>query len=380
MWFFRQFPLAWRMLADRPGRLALSFVGVSFSVVVMFAQLGFLNGITDSSVNFAAVIDSDLIVVHPRQRHLKSGTEFVQFHLRQVRDVPGVAAALPLYTSANYWTNPQDGSRNRILVIGVDLDDPMLRIPALATHRAALGEPDTVLFDELARHELGLVGPGTRSRVAGRSVRVVGRFELGPNFAYEGHVLMGTANFLRLPRQDDRTVDLGMIRVASGENVETVRARLRARFPTQLEVLTPAEIVERERRYTTDNAPIGIVFGLGVLVGFAIGTVVCYQILFNEVSDHLPQFAMLKAVGHLPRTLSSIVLHEALILSLGGYAAGLAASFVLYHVLEEKTALVMMITPARGLVILALTSGMCLLAGRLALRKVQSSDPAELFS
>ena len=379
MWFLRQFIFAWRLLADRPGNFALSALGVAFAVVIMFTELGFLNGVTDSSINFARRLDCDLVIMHPQQEHLKSGVEFPLFYLQQVRDVPGVAVALPLYTSANYWANPQDGGRNRVLIIGVDLDQPMLRFPEIATYRTELRDANTVLFDRLAREELGRVVPDTRSRLAGRPVRVTGLFTLGPNFAYEGHLLMSTKNFLQLPNQNPKDVDLGLVQVAGGENVEAVRQRIRARLPTQVEVLTPREVVQREADVTTRKAPVGIVFGLGLIVGFMIGTVVCYQILFNEVSDHLPQFAMIKAIGHLPRFLSALVLHEALILSFGGYLAGLVASRGLYALLERQTALLMDLTLPRAILVLALTSGMCLLAGRLALKKVQATDPAELF-
>jgi putative ABC transport system permease protein len=379
MWFFHQFTLAWRMLADRPGRFALSVVGVAFAVVVMFTELGFLNGVTDSSTNFASLLDSDLIVVHPRQRHLKSYVEFPEYYLREVRDVPGVSLALPLYTGADYWSNPQDGGRSRVFTIGVDLDHPMLKVPEMAQYRDQLRAPDTVLFDREVRPELGVVAPGTRTLVAGQPTRVVGLFSLGPNFAYEGNLIMSTANYVRRSPRNQQLVGLGMIQVAPGEKTETVRERIRARMPGLLEVLTPQEIVYRERKYTTDNAPIGIVFGLGLLVGFAIGTVVCYQILFNEVSDHLPQFAMIKAIGHLPRHLTALVLHEALILSFGGYAAGLAAGLGLYELLQNSTALQMNLTLPRATLVFALTTGMCLLAGRLALKKVHATDPADLF-
>jgi len=379
MGFLRQFPIAWRLLADRPARFALSIMGVAFAVVVMFTQLGFLNGITDSSANLADLLAADLVVAHPQQEHLKSGTEFSAFYLQQLRDIPGVAKALPLYLSANYWTNPQDGSRNRVLAIGADIDDPMLALPEFAARREDLRQEDTLLFDRLAREELGVVQVGTRSRQAGHPVRVVGLFELGPNFAYEGHVVMSTVNFLRLPGQTSSTVDLGMIRVAPGADVAVVKQRIAERMAGRLEVMTPAQVAKRERAYTTDHAPVGIVFGLGLMVGFAIGTVVCYQILFNEVSDHLPQFAMIKAIGHPPGFIASIVLQEALILSLGGYAAGLAASLGLYSFLQHGTALRMDLTSGRGSVVLVLATGMCLLAGRLALKKVTTTDPADLF-
>lgn len=353
--------------------------GVAFAVVIMFAELGFLNAVTDSSINLAARLRGDLVVSHPQSEHLKSGTEFPLYYLHQVRDVPGVAKALPVYTSANYWANPQDGSRNRVLVIGADLDDPMIDIPELAAHRVELRAPDTVLFDRGARPELGRVEAGTRSRLAGRPVRVAGLFSLGPNFAYEGHLFMSTSNFMRLPRQFPEDVDLGMVRVEPGADVEAVRARIAERMAGKLIALTPREMLDRERSVTTRKAPVGIVFGIGLVVGFAIGTVVCYQILFNEVNDHLPQFAMLKAIGHPPRYLSALVLHEALILSLGGYAIGALSGAWLYRVLEGQTALIMDLSPPRLLLVFALTTGMCLAAGRLALKKVHSADPADLY-
>ncbi len=379
MWFFRQFPLAWRVLADRPARFALSVVGVAFAVVVMFTELGFLNGVTDSSTNVAKLLASDLVVAHPKQEHLKSYVQFSADYLREIRDVPGVQAAVPFYYSPLNWANPQDGSRNRVLILGVDLADPQLNLPALETYRKDLAEADTVLFDRLARIELGRVQIGTRTRVEGHPERVVGLFELGPNFAYEGNLIMSTDNFMKLSGNYPGRVDLGLIRVAPGQDRQVVRQRILDRLPGLIDVMTPAQVVEREKKFTTDHAPIGVIFGLGLLVGFAIGVVVCYQILFNEVSDHLPQFAMIKAIGHFPRFLTGLVLYEALILSFGGYLAGLGVSLVLYAYMEKGTALRMIMTPPRALLVLALSSGMCLLAGRLALKKVHTADPADLF-
>jgi putative ABC transport system permease protein len=379
MWFLRQFRLALSMLMDRPGRFALSTLGVAFAVVVMFTELGFLNGVTDSSINFATLLNSDLVVVHPKQRHLKSYVEFPEFYLYQVRDVPGVLRALPVNTGAAYWSNPQDGSRSRVFIIGVDLDDPMLRVPELDTFHDQLSEQNTVLFDREVRPELGRVEPGTHSLIAGQPIKVVGLFSLGPNFAYEGNLIMSNRNFLPVSPRSRNMVGLGMIRIDPGHTVEEVRSRIRERMGNRLEVMTPAEMAHRELKYTTDNAPVGIVFGLGLLVGFAIGVVVCYQILFNEVSDHLPQFAMIKAIGHLPRFLTSLVIQEALVLSLGGYLAGFLAASGLYSALQRSTALQMNLTAPRAILVLILTSGMCLLAGFLALKKVHATDPADLF-
>src|SRR5690606_34767702 len=143
-----------------------------------------------------------------------------------------------------------------------------------------------------------------------------------PNFAYEGHVLTGVDNFIKIHGQRREVVDLGLIRVKPGADIETVRAALQADLPPTALLLTPEEIHQREINYTTKNSPAGIVFGIGLLVGFAIGVIICYQILFNEVNDNLPQFATLKAMGHSPRFISGIVMHEALLMAVIGYLPG----------------------------------------------------------
>jgi putative ABC transport system permease protein len=367
------------MLSDKPARLTFSLLGVAFSVVIMFMELGFFNGVNDSSANMPPYFDCDLIMSNPQKNHLKTGEEFNSMRLQQVREVPGVAAAVKFNTEANYWWNPQDGTRNRVLIMGVDLDDPMFSLPALREHRKELQMPDTILYDRLSRHDLGRVSAGTRSQLGRRPVKVVGLFELGPNFAYEGHIVTSLENFAQITRQPDGNVDLGLIRVVPGANVEAVRQEIYRRLPHDIMLLTPKEILTREIVVTTKRSPAGVVFGIGLLVGFGIGTIVCYQILFNEVNDHLPQFATMKAMGHPPKFISGIVLNEALLLSLVGYVPGLIASFGIYTLIESSTQILMYLTVPRALLVFILTSSMCLLAGHLALKRVHKTDPADLF-
>jgi putative ABC transport system permease protein len=379
MRFLRPLPVAWRMLIDKPSRLALSVLAVAFSVVIMFMELGFFNGSNDSAANLPPHFDCDLILSHKEKNHLKTGEEFPLAWVFKARDVPGVTAAVPLYTGADYWWNPQDGSRNRVFNLGVDLNDPMFLSGIIAARRTALQEPGAVLYDRLSRHELGDIAQGTQSTLGASRVKVVGLVELGPNFSYEGHLVMGTDTFLQMHGQAREIVDLGLIRVQPGADINQVRERLLAVLPPEALLLTPAEIHTREIRVTTQRSPAGIVFGIGLLVGFAIGIIICYQILFNEVNDHLPQFATLKAMGHPPRFISGIVLHEALLMAVAGFIPGLLAGAGLYVLIEHFTQIRMFLTPGRILLIFALTSGMCLIAGHLALKKVHSTDPADLF-
>jgi putative ABC transport system permease protein len=379
MRLFSPLPIAWRMLIDKPSRLLLSVMAVAFSVVIMFMELGFFNGTNDSAANLPPHFDCDLILFHTEKNHLKTGEEFPFAWILQARDVPGVAAAVPLYSNTGYWWNPQDGSRNRVFFLGVDLNDPMFASEVIEAHRKALQRPGTVIYDKLSRSELGDIEIGTKTTINNASVDVVGLFELGPNFAYEGHILTSEDTFRLIKRQPAERVDLGLIRVEPGADVDDVRTRLQQYLPPNAQLLTKAEIHQREIDYTTKHSPAGVVFGIGLIVGFAIGVIICYQILFNEVNDNLPQFATLKAMGHSPRFISSIVVYEALLMAVVGFIPGAIIGDLIYQVLEHTTQIQMFLTPGRLLLIFTLTTGMCLIAGNLAIKKVHQTDPADLF-
>ena len=66
---------------------------------------------------------------------------------------------------------------------------------------------------------------------------------------------------------------------------------------------------------------------------FSIGfVVVVYQILYTEVTNHLPQFATMKAMGFTDGYLLKVVLSQAFILSILGYIPGFFLALVLYRV------------------------------------------------
>ena len=150
-------------------------------------------------------------------------------------------------------------------------------------------------------------------------------------------------------------------------------------LPGDFIVMTRDELEARERAYTTRATPVGIIFGIGLVVALVIGIIICYQLLFNEIQDHLRQFATLKAIGYQARHLYLIVTSEALLLSVLGFLPGLAASYGLYLAIEQLSEIIMQMSPGRILFILCLTVLMGVAAAALALRQVIKLDPAELF-
>jgi putative ABC transport system permease protein len=149
--------------------------------------------------------------------------------------------------------------------------------------------------------------------------------------------------------------------------------------PRDVLVMTKADFAAREKAYWNSATPIGYVFAFGAIMGLVVGAIIVYQILFADVSEHLREYATLRAIGYRNRFVSGIVMQQAAILAVLGYLPGLLASWLLYRSAADATRLPLHLTSERALTVFLLTLGMCALSGFLALRKVRRLDPAEVF-
>jgi putative ABC transport system permease protein len=152
-----------------------------------------------------------------------------------------------------------------------------------------------------------------------------------------------------------------------------VRSRL------SVSVLTPDEFAAIERNYWESQGTIGFIFGIGVIVGFIVGTVIVYQILYTDVANHLPEYATLKAMGYSDRFLLNVLLQEALILAVLGFIPGFAVAVGLYQLTYAATLLPVAMTMNRAITVFVLTVAMCSISGAIAMRKLQAADPADIF-
>ena len=218
------------------------------------------------------------------------------------------------------------------------------------------------------------------AEVAGRRVDIVGLFELGTSFGADGNLVMSDETFLRIfPFRTRGLVNVGLITLKPGIAVEPARAEIAAMLPGDVRVLTHSEFVDLERTYWTTNTPIGFVFKLGVLMGLFVGCIIVYQILYSDVTDHLPEYATLKAMGYPDRLLLQVVLEEAAILSVFGFLPGALISNLVYVVSRKATLLPLHMTLSRAVSVYALTFVMCGISAALAARRLKAADPAEIF-
>jgi putative ABC transport system permease protein len=386
-------PLAWRNLLHDKRRFLVCVAGITFAALLMFMELGFWNALLDASVELIRRFNGQLVIVNKARYGLAIREQFTTTHLEQARGVEGVQAAHPLYLElqGSLWKNPHfkgpgtPGTRP-IRVVAFNPASKVLEDPEVEGKTGSLQEPDTVLVDRKSKKDYGDMAVGVRRELAGRSVKVVGSFGLGTDFTTDGNVITSDQTFAKLfaQRYPNRPVlgmaDVGVVQVAEGYDPQAVKRALEERLPREdVRVFTKEEFIGQERDFWQKATPIGFIFTFGLWMGFIVGMVICYQILSSDIADHLAEFATLKAIGYPNGYLTRVVLQEGLWLALLGFVPALALAHLLYRLLAEWTGLPLSLSGGRGGLILALTTAMCLLSGAIAIRKVQTADPAEVF-
>jgi putative ABC transport system permease protein len=378
--------LAWLQLKREKSRMIVAMAGIAFSNILMFMQLGFERALYDSATRLHSALKADLIMISPRSKSLAYMGTFSGRRLYQSLGFDGVDSVSPLYVDFADWKNPIKGNYRAIFVVGFKPEKPVFNLPEVNQNLNKLKLPDTVIFDSSSRSEFGPIATEFErnkqvvTEISNYRIKTVGLFTLGPSFAADGTVATSDQNFLRLfKNRRSGEINIGLISLKSGINKQKVLNNLTTKLPKDVRVLTYEGFIKFEEDYWRTSTAIGFMFALGTGMGFIVGIVIVYQILFTDVNEHLAEYATLKAMGFTDNYLLHIVFQEALILAILGYIPGFAISLGLYELTKAATALPMFMTASRSVLVFVLTILMCGISGAIAVRKLRTADPADIF-
>ena len=385
-WQGRRIPLSWMLLTRQPVRLFVALAGISFAGILMFMQLGFRDGLFDASVTVHRLFDADLVLISPRSASSVRMAGFPRRRLIQTLADPSVEGVTPVHWGLMLWRNPETRRNRAILALGFNPDDPFFLDPGLAEQTGVLKQKGRILFDRLSRPEFGPIadwytdGKVVETEIAGNRVRVEGLVSLGTSFGADGNLLTSTETFLDLmPQKSPGGIEVGLIRLQPGTDPDLAVERLQQRLPDDVTVLTKQGFIDFEQNYWKSSTSIGFIFTLGAAMGFVVGCVIVYQVLYTDVSDHLPEYATLMAMGYRMSHLLGVVMREGFYLAALGYVPAYLAGQGLYWFVRDATKLPVGMDPARAITVLVMILVMCMLSSLLAMRRLIDADPAEIF-
>jgi putative ABC transport system permease protein len=385
----RRMPIGWLQLTHNRTRLAAAVAGIAFANLLVFVQLGVVASMT-SVIHLTYTPFRTDIIVSPLSPQLFSGSLVSRRVMYLALADPAVADATPLYLRNMEWKRPSAVSK-MLLVYGMAPEAAAFAGEAIAPQLSMLSMPDRVLLDSKipdidqnadvpAIEQLSPETPLT-FEINGRAVSAVGSFKLGSGFGSDGALFVSEQTFQHLVHERTAgTPSHILVHVKRDQNLAVVAHRLNAHLASEhVQVRTTAQAITNDVSYMNTQAPMGIIFGIGVFIGIFVGLVIVYQVLASDVAAHIGEYATFKAMGYPHSFLLGIVFEEALIIALLGFVPGVLLGSVIYEVMAIATDLPIGMTAGRALAVFLGTFAACALSGTLATLRLRRAEPAELF-
>ncbi|MDZ8056057.1 MAG: ABC transporter permease DevC [Aulosira sp. ZfuVER01] len=387
-------PLAWLQLVQQKVRFLVAVAGIAFIVLLMFIQLGFQDALYSSATAVHQSLRGDLFLVSSQYKSLTSNQSFSRTRLYQALGFDGVESVSPMYLQFAKLKNPVTSEKYSIYVIGFDPGRSILNIPEVEENLDKLKIPDMMLFDRDSRPEFGPIAErfdqgNTEQTVEifpfnsliGYRVRVGGLFSLGPSFGVDGNLIVSDSTFLRINpnTRPAEMIDVGVVTLKPGTDANKVLKSLQASLPNDVQVFTYEGFIDFEKQYWAIRTPIGFILSLMLTMASVVGVVIVYQILYSNIATQFVAYATLKAMGYANRYLLNVVFQQALVLAIVSFIPGFILSVLLYDFAMKATKLPIMMTFNNALLVLVSAVLMCLTSGSLAINKLRSADPADIF-
>ncbi len=379
-------PFAWLQITAERKRFTAAAAGMAFAVLMMLLQVGLHSGLYEQGVRPFRKMSGDIVIVSSQYEYLCVPRLFNADRLYRAKAVPGVATVSPLWLGTLPLKNPVTGQGRDVFVMAFDPEQKVFNDAEIEAGRASLAAGDTILFDRFSHKNFGPFdsmlterGGSVATELNEKSVRVTGTFEVGQTLGLDGNIIAGRDAFLRtIPGASPDSIMMGLVTLTPGADPAKTVESLRKLLPADVRVLTMSDMVKSETEYWDSRTPIGVIITSTMVLSFIVGAVVVFQILYTDVTDHLPEYATLKSIGFADDYFTKVVIQEAVILSIAGFIPGAILTGPVYHFLASKTGIPVVYTLPNLALVLGVSITMCVIAGLGATRQLAHANPADI--
>jgi putative ABC transport system permease protein len=370
--------LAARNLLYDKLRFAATVIGIVFSIVLVTVQLGLFVSFERTVTIMIDHAPADLWIVPLATKCFEDPSLLDEANRYRALSIEGVSQIDPILISFAQWRMPNGGA-SPVLVIGSDL-----RVGGLLPWNIveggvdALSIPDSVAVDRTYADRLGVKGVGDAAEMRDRRAEVRAVTSGIRSFTTTPYVftqLDRARAYTGTPRTKATYL---LVHLKPGTDVERVRSQLQSVL-SKAEVLTPAEFSSRSRSFWLFGTGAGAALFAGALLAMVVGSVVVAQTLYASTKEHLYEFATLRAIGSSGGYLHTVIIAQALLSAVAGFAIALVIGLFVVR-LTSNSALPVLMPPTLTVVLFLLTVVMCVISALSSIFKVMRMDPAMVFA
>jgi putative ABC transport system permease protein len=370
--------LAARNLLYDKLRFAATVIGIVFSIVLVTVQLGLFVSFERTVTIMIDHAPADLWIVPLATKCFEDPSLLDEANRYRALSIEGVSQVDPILISFAQWRMP-DGGASPVLVIGSDLRaGGLLPWNIIEGSVDALSIPDSVAVDRTYADRLGVRGIGDAAEMRDRRAEVRAVTSGIRSFTTTPYVFTQLDRGRAYTGTPRTKVTYLLVHLKLGTDVERVRGQLQSVL-SKAEVLTPAEFSRRSRSFWLFGTGAGAALFAGALLAMVVGSVVVAQTLYASTKEHLYEFATLRAIGSSGGYLHTVIIAQALLSAVAGFAIALVIGLFVVR-LTSNSALPVLMPPTLTVVLFLLTVVMCVISALSSIFKVMRMDPAMVFS
>jgi putative ABC transport system permease protein len=369
--------LAWRNLAHDRSRLAVVITGVAFAVMLMAIQLSLLFGFADTAAGIISHSGADLWICGRGTKNVDQAAEIPARRQFEAMEVPGVAWADKYIVHFAVLRRPNGGTEFIVLVgynVSRGLGGPWNLVEGSIDD---LKRPDGIIVDDLYAEKLGISHIGQTVEINDHRARVVGITHGIRTFVQSPYIFSSFETAQTIGGISKDATKYVLVKLAANVDVNAVKKDLAGKIPG-------SDIYDRKtfelttQVYWLFSTGAGMDLILAAFLGVVIGVVITAQALYASAVDHLPEYATMRAIGANDSYLRGLIIKQALIVAVVGYAIGIAVAMLAVQLSADGIA-ALLLPPPLVLALGVLTIAMCGLAGLVAIRRVISVNPTSIF-
>lgn len=378
-------PVAWLLLIRFRAKLLTALAGIIFASILIHVQFGLRAALFESSVTIFKSFNADVVIISKSTVGSTSLQSFDRTRLANFERYPEVTETMPVRYKFVRWRYPGLRESRLAIMLGFNPRTRVFNQEDIIKKQALLNTPGRILYDELSRKEFG---PVKRDLARGRKVivfvnkkraMVAGLIKMGTSFSYDASFMTSLTTFQELTNASPDGLEIGLVKLAPGVDATTFLSSIEEDIPEDVQVFTLQEFKSFEQDFWDRSKPIGFVFAFNATLGFVVGMLILYQILYTDVTSHLSDFSTMLALAFTYNRIRLIVFQESFLLTVIGYPIGVIGSILLFELINGFTGLAVRMTMERALICFGIILVMSTCSAFMAMQKLDDANPIEVF-
>ena len=370
--------IAYKLLINDRAKFAALLVGITFAVFLMIEMLSLFTGVLSRSSSTVINVGASIWVMDPAVQTVANTIPLPDYVLDQVRSIPGVKYAVPLY-SGGALLKLRDGSYQAANVIGLD-DTSLFGSPELISGKIEniFAENAFIAIKDAEFYKLENPSIGTEFELNDHRGVIVGIARVASSALFGVPTLYTTySRALQYIPNARFTISYLLVEPKTPADVPVIKRQVAAQGYI---AFTKDEFIQHVSDFYKYKTGLGTNMFLMTAISFIVGLSISGQTFYTFILENLDKFGALKAIGAKGRELISMILFQAAFVSLTGYGlgVGLCALLIWLARINVPDYAAMITFPNLGLAFVMVVL-IASISSYIGVRKVLTIEPFDIF-